>query len=365
MEAFNIDTLEYKVKVKVEGWQGLEQFISELESKKMFAQETRQKDIVYINGQAFEVYASGQSGEYAYHLSNDRFHLYFRKFDTLRDEQIKIKVDQYTLWNDGAYQSVQQMRENLESLGLEILSERPSRVDLCCHTDSFNLTDKKLRNIVTRATKSNDYFKQYELHELATNNWTRHKEKESIYWGKGEPILLRIYNKTNDCEQKGKQWFYELWREMGLDTSKPIFNIEYQCRSEALKEMGLYTVDNVFTNLKELWSYLTTKWFSFRIPSNYRHTERRNFTREWKRIINAGSGFDVTPLVREKKTEASVEALTPALAGYITTIGKLLNAQSEADLQIKLNNVINNYFEQKGQSKMDVIAKKIALAGQN
>jgi hypothetical protein len=382
IEVFNIDTLEYRVGTA--NYRDLKSFLLSLENLKFEVQDKQTRQIIHINGQAFEVYSTGVLGEYAYHISNDKYHLYFRKPDTVRPEHIKVKINQNALWLDGSYQAVEQARKNLQSIGAVITSEIPSRVDLACHSDRFKMSRRKIGRMVSRITKIHEYMQQLDINEKNIDTWTsrRINNIESLYFGKGDPVLLRIYNKSIDCEVKGKQWFYRLWQEIGLDIEKPIINVEFQCRSKLLQEMKLNTVDEVFQNLKELWKYLTYEWFSFRQPPKDKEKKdnisRRPFSRDWKWIQDAGTSFDVNALVRDRKKEVSIEALKPGLLGYMSSYAARLGVKDRVTFFNEISDLIWSYekkekvklkdmdevFEgEKVYDFMNLVRKKIALEG--
>lgn len=104
-------------------------------------------------------------------------------------------------------------------------------------------------------------------------------ELETYYVGDAKsPIQLRIYNKGLEVEQgRTKLWFLELWNR---ESSEDIWRIEFQVRRPALKQFGVNSIADLKEKETGLWLYLTSKWFSLRLPDNDK-AERRTVHLFW------------------------------------------------------------------------------------
>jgi len=99
---------------------------------------------------------------------------------------------------------------------------------------------------------------------------------------KDSPIQLRIYNKGMEIKQNGglKLWFLDLWQR---ETIEDIWRIEFQLRRPALKRSRINSLEDLKEEKAGLWSDLTSKWFSLRLPDNEK-AERRTIHPFWSAV---------------------------------------------------------------------------------
>ncbi len=94
--------------------------------------------------------------------------------------------------------------------------------------------------------------------------------------GQGGVISSRMYDKTLEIKQQShKTWLYELWAVAGWDEAEIVLRQEFQLRREALKQLGVTTVDSLMTDQVSLWRYLSTEWLRLTIPSATDATQTR------------------------------------------------------------------------------------------
>ncbi len=80
-------------------------------------------------------------------------------------------------------------------------------------------------------------------------------ELETYYVGKN-PFMLRIYNKLKELEsasQIKRELMFNYFGVNGLDTEKPIFNVEFELHREFLKRYGIESVKDALSRAKSLF----------------------------------------------------------------------------------------------------------------
>jgi len=80
-------------------------------------------------------------------------------------------------------------------------------------------------------------------------------ELETYYVGK-KPFLLRVYNKLKELEGASeikRELMFNYFGVNGLDTQKPIFNVEFEFHREFLKEYGIDTLEDAISRSKSLF----------------------------------------------------------------------------------------------------------------
>jgi hypothetical protein len=205
-----------------------------------------------------------------------------------------------------AYQVVVSVVNNLFLGGVE--SEQVSRADL--FTDSIwqqGFQPGDINQIVTRGKKSKaDY---------------ENKTLSGFTVGRGA-VMARIYNKSLEIKESGKDWFHQLWK---IDESLPVWRTEVQFRREFFNDYGINTFQELIDSRQSLWNYATTKWLSMREPGND-NPSRRPFTEFWQVVQRAdfsdGQKAPAVPLTKKEKTGMEEEKAIPAIIGYAKSVAK-------------------------------------------
>ena len=157
-----------------------------------------------------------------------------------------------------------------------------SRVDLCMHTSDIDFI----------TNYENLYKGRYKKDSVNVLNYTN-KEINSITFGtrKGKKIYCRIYNKTLEIkETKQKSWFKEIWENNGLDINS-VWNLEFELKSEFLREFKIKTVEDLENSLQDIWKYCTEKWL-VKINRDNVRTERCSINEKWLDVQKAYDNFN-------------------------------------------------------------------------
>ncbi|MEI6610462.1 MAG: plasmid replication initiation factor [Deltaproteobacteria bacterium] len=208
---------------------------------------------------------------------NYRFHLQFEAYNLFigiaarpgSSPNVYLSIDAKTLWLNGIETALSWITEDLKTIGGgSIQFVQVSRLDLCSDflvpgglSYEFLLSHKVTRN---------------DKNQLILDNI----DVGTYYVGdKKAPIQLRMYNKGVEVQQKGgvKLWFLELWQR---ESTEDIWRTEFQLRRTALKDFGINSLDDLKEKQAGVWHYLTSKWFSLRLPDNEK-AERRTIHPFW------------------------------------------------------------------------------------
>jgi hypothetical protein len=223
------------------------------------------------------------------------------------------------------------VKEDLKAIGSgSIQFVQVSRVDLCCDfwipgglSYEFLLSHK-----VTRNDKGNLYLDKNDL--------------ETYYVGDAKsPIQIRIYNKGLEVK-KGvtKLWFLELWQR---ESTEDIWRMEFQIRRPALKKFGINSLDDLKEKQTGVWQYLTSKWFSLRIPDNEK-AERKTIHPLWCDVQECFGRYDpgkeVNPIYGSKGTaspEWHLSHIDGCLSSFAARLGLTNREDALSELQSRLN----------------------------
>jgi hypothetical protein len=123
---------------------------------------------------------------------------------------------------------------------------------------------------------------------------------------------LRIYDKGLEIRKGGiKFWFRDVW---GIETFQDVWRVEFQVRRTALKEFKFNTMEDLGKELAGLWSYLTKKWFSLRLPDDLNAT-RRTIHPFWQAVQDCAERFgEPSQVTRNRENELASEAFYVQLA---------------------------------------------------
>jgi len=238
---------------------------------------------------------------------------------------VMVNVRSETLWTHGPAAALVRVVELLKVLGGEVVTIKPSRVDLCLdlllpeHEWTPNLID----SFVTRARDISPHFQYRELSGFSI--------------GRGK-ISARLYDKPREIATKShKDWMYDVWGISAVAEDHRIIRIEYQLRREVLIELSCRTWDQLCKHLGMLWKYCATCWLHLVDDRSRHHTQQ--IVLPWWDVVASGftGARDAEPGVREKTCKAHLRQLASQTIGLLGSIVALLRPESRCDFGIVLN----------------------------
>ena len=238
-------------------------------------QKSREKGDQVINlpsGRKCIFKPGGKGENYRFHLQFEEYNLYIGKAAQPKSSpNVYLSITAKTLWLDGIDKALSWIAEDLKIIGGgSIKFVKVSRVDVCS-------------DFLIPGGLSYEFIRTHKItHNKKERIFLGHDQLQTCYIGDTKsPTELRIYNKGLEVTQEGtKLWFLDLWKR---ETPDDIWRIEYQLRRDALKKSGINSIDDLRKKQTALWSDLTTKFFSLRMPDNEK-AERRTIHPFWHAV---------------------------------------------------------------------------------
>ena len=213
---------------------------------------------------------NGKGENYRFHLQFEVYNLFIGKAARAGSSpNVYLSIDAKTLWLNGIETALSWITEDLKTIGGgSIQFVQVSRLDLCA--DFWVPGGLSYEFLSSHKVTRND------KNQLILDNI----DVGTYYVGdKKSPIQLRMYNKGVEVQQEGgkKLWFLELWQRK---SPEDIWRIEFQIRRSALRDFGINSLDDLKEKQAGLWVYLTSKWFSLRLPDHDK-AERKTIHPFW------------------------------------------------------------------------------------
>ena len=133
--------------------------------------------------------------------------------------------------------------------------------------------------------------------------------------------MARLYDKALEIRtQSKKYWMYEIWKVPVIPEGAKGTRMEFQVRREALMELGIDTVWDLFDHPGNLWSYLTNKWLKFQDDpqQDFRWQNPLPF---WRTVQNGFLGMQgCNPLIRAQAVQSDKKKIAQQLMGQLTSL---------------------------------------------
>jgi len=319
-------------------------------AKAMLTENSSEMVTVEIDNMTFEVLSNGKKG-YAYILHNDLYELDFAQYRSKNKDfyPICIKIKSECLWSMSPVKAWEYIYGWIGRNAGEILTDRISRIDLCCHTDEFALTSEDSEKFKGRYCTENAY---------------RYRRKVSaMYFGSSATgkVYCRIYDKFLEVTQKkNKTWFFDIWEKNGLDCGN-VWNVEFQINREYMKENCITTVNDAFERLRTIWEYCTCHWI-VKIELDNERITRCSINSKWAELQQVFNEYKNLPLVsREKQINEDADAIIPSLYGSFTSFAA---RKGISDLKLALTSMEisgSSYLRSKKADFKEVVKTKQSL----
>jgi len=270
------------------------------------------------------IFKPGGKGEnYRFHLQFEAYNLFIGKAARPGSSpNVYLSIASKTLWHNGIETALSWTTEDLKAIGGgSVQSVKVSRADLC--SDYWIPGGLSYEFLLSHKVTHNDKNKMH----LGGNN-----EVETYYAGNEKsPIQLRMYNKGLEVNKGGtKLWFLDLWQR---ESTEDIWRIEFQLRRPALKQFGINSIEDLKEKHASVWRYLTSKWFSLRIPDNEK-AERKTIHPFWCAVQESFKQSD--PGREVQRAYGSAGAVSPEwhlshIDGCLSSFAALLGITNRDD----------------------------------
>jgi hypothetical protein len=179
-------------------------------------------------------------------------------------------------------------------------------VDFLTSIDLGSFTEEEW---VTRAVEKHKWFNK--------NNFT------GISIGIGGDLSYRLYNKELEINKKGKRYdLFELWKIAGWNGSDTVWRSEYQARGALLRQLGIYSLDDLISGLGALNRYFTVEWLRLtNLNVNDVNHSRWPITPLWQDISSIDWNTDGGKLKRDYKPSRVplYKRIFPFLLSYLVS----------------------------------------------
>lgn len=216
----------------------------------------------------------------------------------------------------------------------EVHEHRIRRVDLCADFEHFPLKTMGQEAIYTTRSSTMSFRTEAkdvgELdHDGESDNAQRVREYRAAdtsvtgyVVSPGNPLLCRIYDKTVELKQPGREGKKDLeeaiWTRNGWDGSD-VTRVEFQLRGVMLDEAGLRDPEDLQTKLDAVWQY-TTRWVRLIDVASATRRKRCALLPCWDVVQHTHFAHDDAPIRRERKRGGATAAhVFGALLSYLAT----------------------------------------------
>ena len=206
----------------------------------------------------------------------------------------------------------------------------PSAIDLCADIANWPMTSIDPLALVASARKRNPKYEKESVYVSDEETWNGRK-LGTLYIGiRSSPVHGKLYNKLKEIKDGAnkKSWFHDLYKRNGWDGEAPVTRLEISFKREALHDLDIETIADLIGNLKGLWAYAVgaeavKPWLRYTIPTADSNQTRWPLHPLWTSVIqHAFDSLSEEPareLIRVKKQQVNIDAMTASLAGYLAT----------------------------------------------
>ena len=223
-----------------------------------------------------------------------------------------------------------------------------SRIDIYADFQGWRPVPDDLDRFVTRSLRHHAY---YEPAEEARHGL----HLTGFRFGKDQ-LLARLYDKTREIGQSGKDWMLEVWGS-ARHLEQPVWRLEYQYRREAIGSFNLATVDEVLACLADLWRY-GLDWLSLREPTFDRQRGHWPIADEWRQLRELEMDGPLTGVLRRRWREHEELLVVRGLAGYLSSLAALHGIRDLAHANHLAGVRVAGYLEDRGRSFSKIVAAK-------
>ncbi len=336
MQIANVDSLFYSIDIKDFEKENV-QFLNLLELMKMQAKvDTMQETYFDYKTYRFKILPNGLRF-HSYILHNEIMSISISAHRSTNENNypVAVRLKSLFLWQSGFAQAYEDSINILHDIfSGEFIKEKISRADLCCHTDSLNLTIDDLNSFRGTYKKNEIFMTNRKLSGITFGTFT---EKN---------CMCRIYNKSLEIKTSGKTWFNEIWKKQEMDIEK-VWNVEFQVGRTFFKDYNIETVTDFALKARAIWEKLTSDFICYINDDDERPT-RCSIKSEWLVLQTAYDDYVKQNIIkRVKQMRCSADELLPLLTGVLVSYGACKFNYSLDDVLTDFRTDLDKYLKER------------------
>lgn len=210
------------------------------------------------------------------------------------------------------------VRNVLDAAGVDA-TLHVSRLDLHADWQGIEIKANERSNFVT-------YSDRRSLYEVA-------EEMSGLAFGKrGGKLHARIYDKSREANDKGHDWWPDVWGS-NYDPNQKVIRVEFEFTRSGLVEFGVDTPDDAFDRAPALWAYATGSWLSLRRPTNDETRSRWPVDPRWQLIQRSSLSGGSAPAerIRAGEREGTLRTFRKLATGVLSSMAVPMGTQDLPD----------------------------------
>jgi hypothetical protein len=238
----------------------------------------------------------------------------------------------------------------LDACGIEA-SLHVSRLDLHSDWQNIDIRGNERRNFVT-------YSNRRTLYEVDD-------EMSGLVFGKRRGALLgRIYDKSRECEEKGHDWWPDVWGA-AYDPARKVMRVEFEFSRAGLRDFDVDTPTQALAKASALWAYATCSWLSLRTPTDDETRSRWPIDDRWKAIQGSSLAGGCAPAerIRAGQREAQIRTLRKLATGVLSSMAVPMGTSDIVDTLQAAEPELRLYEQVSHRSFADRVKEKRQRAG--
>lgn len=332
-----VDTLESTFYGQID-----EEFYEVLETRKKRAGATGVPEEFVFQGDTFYLSPKGASF-WSYVLRSDEMMLFVSRGGHMPPLKVKLLAQGLAEVGVGA---LWEKAKDIGWLDFGLHPNNCTRLDIALDYQGGFFTHEEMLNIVCPAT----------FRPVYPNT----VNPETFQIGKGK-AALRAYNKSAEIAAKQtNQWWKFVWRMCeGYNPEQPVYRVEVQLRSEALKELGYRSVDHLIeeAELRNLFDY-GLRWCSLRVPTGDSNKSRWPEDPRWTALRTAYASTRTLGRIRPAHAVIGYDAAVKRMLGLIVSAGAAVESDDYWTLARALTTDVEQLIEREMDTTYSALVEK-------
>jgi hypothetical protein len=268
-----------------------------------------------------------------------------------------LRLGSQYLWScQGVLDAVMSAQTFLDGVFGQEVYLQVSSVDLCVDVAGWEDVDRldRVQHFISRSRKRLVRDESEWMDGVKSNEYTIGFARTGYDFSRGKhgssSLSCRMYDKSREIKQSGKQWFLDLWQSHGWsEEDGHVWRVEFSFKREALHELlqentshevlfwGVEDAYELPERLAVLWAYATGQveggpdgepdgWLRCVMPCDDKNRSRWPTHPVWQLIQTAflDQTMEVPPqfgkIVRKRWEEHNIEKGIEAVMGYLTSL---------------------------------------------